>query len=308
MRTIRGPMPLRACALMSYLALLTSVHAQTPQQQFERQNIQSPVAIDALPSGAIAVLESGGRLLLLPPNADQLMVIKETLGHYTPIDLTTARIGGEETMFVTMYWRFGSGSSSDATGLLAQYSLQGKEVRIWGLGNNPAAGVAVDTQAQVAYLGSLLRPEILRLEIRPSKAEPALLARVPSAAQLGAIALDSDQQRLFVADVSQGAIYVVDIARRNSRKLVSSLGEPAALAYDSAEHRLYVADASQRCIWVIAGDAAAPKPQVFSNVQQLRQPRGLAIGPGHRLWVADTTAGILINLNASGQIVRTISH
>lgn len=293
-----------------FLALLgfalVHVHAQmaptAPTQRTDRDH--SPIAISSLPSGALSVLTFRGGLSVINSGTSRQTPLKASLGNFTPLDMAAALVGDQEFIFVTMYWVFSTQSTQGNEGVIVQYSLQGQEVRKWSALGRVFAGIAVDGDHQVAYLGNASGGDISTLNLADS-ASPKFAIHVTGASMIGPLALDKEGQRLFAADLGAGTIYVVDLAGRKSRLLVSGLGEPAALAYEPSQHKLYIADAGRHRISQVSVDATNPKASDYS-VGDLHEPRGLAVEPNHSVWVADFGAGTVLQLSGTGQVLTTV--
>ncbi len=282
-------------------------HAQmapvAPAQRSDRG--RSPIAISALPSGQVSVLGFRGGLSLVDSATGRQVPIKASLGNSIPVDMTSARVSDQEFIFVTMYWAFSTQSLQGNQGIVVQYSLQGQEVRKWSVIGHVFAGIAADGPRQTIYLGSANSGDISTLNVA-EQTSPRVTEHVSGASMIGPLALDMDGQRLFAADLGSGTIYVVDLAHHKSRVLVSGLGEPAALSYEPSQHKLYIADASRHRISQVSVDVAGAKVSDFSTVAQLREPRGVTVGPNHSVWVADFGAGTVLQLSATGQVTATV--
>jgi DNA-binding beta-propeller fold protein YncE len=261
---------------------------------------QGPVAIAALPSGTLVVLGKRGRLSLIDSNSGRVTLLKDTLGYFSPADMAAARMGNVDSIFVALYDTVGR------PGLLAKYSLEGSQLQTWNA-RATFAGVAVDPIHQTVYIGDAITGEISSLSMDENSSGPSFLAEVSGVTRLGPLAVDAAGQRLFAADVGEGAIYVVDLRSRKSRRLASGMGEPAALTYDADHQRLFVADASRHCIWQISTNSLKPKVSIFSSAPELREPRGITLDAQHSVWVADHAAIQVFKLSPDGLIVQRIS-
>src|SRR5258708_22309297 len=229
---------LTGLGVLSPHAQMASQQAQMGQQSPpQRSREHSPIAISVLPSGLISVLGSRGGLFLVTPANSQQTQLKTSMGNFTPLDMTSARIGNEDFLFVTMYWAFSTQSSQGNEGVIVQYSLQGQEVKKWTAIGHTFAGIAADSARGTIYLGSPNNGDISTLNI--GEQIPKTAVHVNGASLIGALALDADGQRLFVVVLGSSNIYVVDLARRRSRLLASGLGVPDALSFDPSTHQLY---------------------------------------------------------------------
>ena len=269
---------------------------------------QAPIALSALPSGVLVILGTNGQLSVLQPETGALALIKKTLGYFTPVDMQAAHLPDGDSIFATMYTTLSGSQAVQRRALLVRYSLTGQEVRTWLIQGHLFTGLAVDAASGVIYLGDAVTGEVSRLNVKSKETSPEFVAQVYGVSRLGPLALDTEGRRLFVGDVGIGQIYVLDLTRRRSFLLASSLGEPAALAYDPSEHRLYAADAARHCIWQISVDSARRTALAFSSPPEFREPRGVAIDAQHNLWVADYGARSVFKLSATGQVTQKIQH
>jgi hypothetical protein len=278
------------------------------QQPLSRE--QAPIAMSASPSGTLIVLGSRGSLSVVYAEKGVTIPIKQSLGYYNPADMTTANRAGRDVILVTMYSNYAmTQQSAERRGILAEYSLAGEQTRVWPFAGRVFDAITVDPNRGTVYLGEGLRGQIstLSLEDKKDGGEPKFLVELPGVSRLGALALDPDRQKLFVADAEQGRVFVIDVEKRRTRTLINSIGEPAALTYDRGRHMLYVADAARRCIWRLAVDEGTPtQPTVFSSAPELREPRGIAVDSEHNVWVADFGASAVFELGARGEVVKKL--
>lgn len=280
--------------------------AQSPAQGASKPH--SPIAITALPSGMVAILGSRGGLALVNPTTNQRTPVKTSLGNFTPLDMTAAHLGDQDYLFVTMYWVFSSQSSQGGQGseaLIVQYSPDGQEVHKWSALGRILAGVAVDANRRIAYLGSSNSGDISQLNLDDQNS-PRAFMHVAGASAIGPLALDTDGQRLFIADLASGDIYTIDIAHHKARQVASNAGEPAALSYDSSQHKLYIADAGRHRISQIPTEGKHGKLTDFYAPPELREPRGVSVAPDHTVWVADFATGAIIHLSPEGKLLATV--
>src|SRR5271157_3000241 len=268
--------------------------------QMPIEKAQGPVAISALPSGTLAVLGGRGRLSLIDTNSGRVTLLKDTLGYFSPADMAAVRLGNTDSIFIALY------NTVQRQGVLARYSLTGDQIQAWNA-RAIFAGVAIDPVRHTVYVGDAVTGEISSLSLDGKSASPSFLVEVSGVTRLGPLAVDTAGQRLFVADVGQGTIYVVDPGSRKSHLLASGMGEPAARSYDGDQQRLYVADASRHCIWQIAMNSPKPKTSILSSAPELREPRGITVDAQHTVWVADHAALAVFKLSPAGLVVQSIS-
>jgi DNA-binding beta-propeller fold protein YncE len=307
-RTIQKP--LLTFLLMVVLLITRLGEAQMASQQPLTKG-QAPIAMSSLPSGGLVVLGSRGSLSVVTPGKGDIRHIKQSLGYYNPADIAAAHIDDNDVILVAMYSNYGSAQQSvQRRGILAEYSLSGQQLRTWPFVGRVFDAVAADSDHKVLYLAEGLRGQVslLSLDTKDSGADVKTLQELPAASRIGALAIDPDGQRLFVADSELGRIYVLEIGKRSVRTLVSSLGEPAALTYDRVGHNLFVADAARRCIWRIAvDDVTRARAVVFSSAPEFREPRGIAMGPEHNVWVADFGTSSIFELGSKGEVLEKFS-
>jgi len=286
---------------VSVLANTRTGTAQTRTDKFDLK-IQAPIAVEVLPSGTVAVLESKGGLSVLPQGGTGFVRVKETMGFYTPIDMTSRGDGGHETILVSMYWAAAAQTSQMLSGIIAEYDVHGTQLRDWHFPGHVFRGITVDPSTQIMYLtdGTSLGIYKLDLNAAPGKAQPVPFAHVAGASLLGPIARDASSKTIFVGDLEQGSIYSVNESDHTSKQVLSSLGVPAGLAFDNIGHRLLIADATKKCVWQVDVNARRPVPVQLSRVLQLREPRGVSVSGEAKVWVADFQLDKVIVLSPNG--------
>lgn len=290
----------RALAVFVWAAL-GAVTGQAQQAGNARLSAQGPVAVEVLPSGLVAVLESKGGLLVLQPSGTTFARVKDTMGSYSPIDMTSRVEGNRETLLVSMYWASAAQTTQLFSSVIVEYDLQGNQLREWHFPGHIFRGMTVDAANQIMYLTDSTTPSVFKLSLATVRSQPVLFARVAGAAALGPITLDPNTGTLFVADVERGSVYRINIPSRVSKELFSSAGEPAALAFDRATHRLLIADAARKCVWQLDTRAAKPAATRLPTTVQLREPRGIAISSNSAVWLADFQLNRVFALPAGGK-------
>src|SRR5271156_5939224 len=117
----------------------------------EAQQLQQPIALDALPSTGIVALEANGRVVELWGKAGDYQT-KTTFNiptsHY-PVDLTLAEIGGSFYLFVASN---GTRSLGGTLGRVWEYSLDGKIIAYWDL-KSVCSGIDYDGRSHNVYVG-----------------------------------------------------------------------------------------------------------------------------------------------------------
>src|SRR5882724_4455507 len=95
-------------------------------------------------------------------------------------------------------------------------------------------------------------------------ADPALLVleeKIPLGTVRGRIdhfAFDSDRQLLFVAELGNDSVAVVDLEKRNVVHRIPGLGQPQGIAYHPATGTLYVANAADGSLRLFQASDFAP--------------------------------------------------
>lgn len=165
------------------------------------------------------------------------------------------------------------------------------------------AGAAADPVENVLYLSNTRTAEIFRMALDGDDERPTPFVRPQGAVVLGALALDLDHRRLFVADVARGEVLAVDLSTEpestgDTRKLVKGLGEATALAWDATRSLLWISDR-------LAGEILAVDPDSGETVRSLRwsspgTPSALTITASGDLWVGDLRSRRLVLFPADG--------
>lgn len=90
-------------------------------------------------------------------------------------------------------------------------------------------------------------------------------AKIPLGAVKGRIdhmAMDAARQRLFVAELGNDSVGVVDLATRQLLRRITGLKEPQGVGYVAATDTLYVANAGDGTVRLFAGPDLAPAGQI----------------------------------------------
>jgi len=293
-----------AGTIFAFLSALLDARMGAAQAQTRRFDlkVQAPIAVEVLSSGTIAILESKGGLKVLRPGSSELVPVKETLGFYSPIDMTSRADGAHETILVSMYWAAAAQTSQMVSGVIAEYDLDGTQLHDWHFPGHVFRGMTIDPSNQIMYLTDGTSLSIYKLDLKAAlgKIQPEFFAHVAGASLLGPIALDAASGTVFVGDLEQGNIYSVSVSDHRSRRLVSSLGVPAGLAFDKTSHRLLIADAAKKCVWQVDVNAVGPVPVRLPKGPEFREPRGVAVSAGPKVWVADFQLNKIFVLSPSG--------
>jgi YVTN family beta-propeller protein len=76
------------------------------------------------------------------------------------------------------------------------------------------------------------------------------------------LAVDLSRKRLFVAELGNDTVAVVDLAERKVRNVISGLSEPQGVGYESSMEALYVANARDGSVRIYRGPDYAPSGQI----------------------------------------------
>src|SRR5260370_25019609 len=93
----------------------------------------------------------------------------------------------------------------------------------------------------------------------------ALEAKIPLGAVAGRIdhfAFDADRQLLFVAELGNNSVGIVDLKERKVLRRLTGLSEPQGVAYHPATSTLYVANAGDGSVRLFQGPDVAPAGRI----------------------------------------------
>ena len=76
------------------------------------------------------------------------------------------------------------------------------------------------------------------------------------------MAVDLARQRLFVAELGNDTVGIVDLKKREAIQRISGLHEPQGLGYVSATDSLYIANTGDGSVRVFAGSDYAPAGRI----------------------------------------------
>ncbi len=99
------------------------------------------------------------------------------------------------------------------------------------------------------------------------------------------MAVDLKRQRLFVAELGNDSVGVVDLANRNVIRRITGLSEPQGVGYEPSSDTLYVANARDGSVKLFAGDDYKPTGQIelgsdADNIRIDAAAKRVAIGYG----------------------------
>lgn len=281
------------------LILVFSVLFAAPASIAAASRIEQPIALDALPSTGLIVLGAKGTVYELQGSKGQYRIARNfhiPVNQY-PSDLTLAQINQEFYIFVTSNLTSLLGQG----GRVTQYTLDGRTVAYWDI-RGVCAGIDFDGRTHTVYFVQSNGNEIIAIKITPNgKPVISSLGKIPQITQIGPLAYDPADGRVYVADVGEGTIYAFNPATRRSEILVKRLGNPAALRVVVGKRQLIATD-SQRKSLVILDTSGKAKPKLMAVGSQLKQPSGLAFVDG-LLAVGDSLLGHIFFLGENGQVL-----
>src|SRR5438270_2084253 len=76
------------------------------------------------------------------------------------------------------------------------------------------------------------------------------------------LGIDVKRQRLFVAELGNDTLGVVDLAAGKVLRTIAGLKEPQGVAYVAFADSIYVANAGDGSVWVLRGDDLAPTGRI----------------------------------------------
>src|SRR5262249_28030644 len=209
----------------------------------------------------------------------------------SPIDITFARVGHEESVLVTQWFQ---GTSH---GSIYQYAPEGKVLKACNLLHIPTR-IVFDPASQQIYFGTYDTNELYKVDIDEGRTHE--ICSIPNAVGLGPLALDSERQMLYAAD-KQGAIFAVDLQSKRVTQLRTSFAYPAALLFHSSTKSLYVADQVQRKVYALS--TSTQRAQVVVKSAQIQGPSGLAAGPGDSLVISDKRSGSVLVMRVTAGMI-----
>lgn len=168
-------------------------------------------------------------------------------------------------------------------------------------------GIAVESAGKYAYATNSTTNTVYRVELGNERGLVTRVATMPKAEVLASMALDEAGKRLFVADITGGGVFVVNLARKSEPQRIDipSASEIRAVAWQPAGRRLFVADAGKESVFAIDPERPADSYEVTHRA--FKQPSGLALAIDGSLWGVDqgsrTIFQILANQRTAARIV-----
>jgi YVTN family beta-propeller protein len=127
-------------------------------------------------------------------------------------------------------------------------------------------------------------------------AEPLVLeAKIPLGEVRGRIdhfAVDHARQRLFVAELGNNSVGIVDLKDRKTIRTIGGLSEPQGVAYVPSTDTLYVANARDGSVRLFRGDDLAPAGRIdlgedADNIRVDERQNRVIVGYGGALAIID---------------------
>ena len=125
-----------------------------------------------------------------------------------------------------------------------------------------------------------------------------LEARIALGAVAGRIdhmAVDAKRQRLFVAELGNNTLGVVDLANGKLLRRLKGFGEPQGVGYDAAGDVIYVANARDGAVHVLRGDDFAP----LETIELGKDADNIRIDPSRRRVIVGYGSGALAIIDAA---------
>jgi DNA-binding beta-propeller fold protein YncE len=223
-----------------------------------------------------------------------------------PIDMAGVGSAGSYSILISSVMRKGTG---DVVGAL-DVRPSGQSLRTIGA---VYSGVALSAaQPSMGFVANSRSREILSARIDAKGITLKTIARVPEAnAVLGPLALDAAAQRIYVADLTRGAIWVVPAAGGTPALFATGLRDVRALAADG--DWVFAADGDgQRVLQFTQRPPQATPAQKSTSARRvplggLQVPSAVAITGAGEIAVGDSRLGeVRIISLAGGRVVRRI--
>jgi DNA-binding beta-propeller fold protein YncE len=289
------------CPVLGVLA-----YAQAPSAQQQRQPTVSrngPVAVAMRTDSEAVILQLKGRVSTFDVHR---WIPGSTLysvpGEFDATDMSAATIGSRQFVCLVLD---NHGSPSQKNFVLQL--VNGQQIWSWLSVKGVYTAVAIDPIQGFVYTSNSTTNGVFRLRLGQQKQSAQLAVTFPEARRIGAIAVDPEGQRLFVADYDGRRIFVWPVKGGRPRSiLVPELSEIRALAWDTRRRRLYIADSGSEGIWSVADDGN--KAELLVRDRRFRQPSGVAVGIQDSLIVTDESSGSVVSVGVTDGAIRQIAQ
>jgi YVTN family beta-propeller protein len=232
--------------------------------------VVATIAIGSHPY-SIAADPSTGKVYATHTFGDQLTVVDGATNTASSIKTGSSDLIAINARTGTIYL-LGYGGAMKVLNSVTQKLIErpvGKHA--WGLTLNDATGAVYVTRIENADLA----------EIRPGSPSPTIL---PVGAIPCALAVNSQANRLYVANYGDNTVSIIDSATGRKTATIPVGRHPKAVAFDATRNRVYVANTSDGTVTVID----AKTNNVAATLPAGRNPYALAVIPGSsRLYVAN---------------------
>ena len=293
---------LLALALFSAVAAPLSLGARDP----------GPIAIGMTNANSAIILQSDGRLIAFDTKShDAGKVLYRVPAAFQAVDVAAAPFRkGAITCFTlnakpTPKPSVQSASASEPApgSFVMQLMPDRREVWTWMPERGVYIGVAVDGDAGVAYTTNSTTGGVFRVVLGDQRAPVVEVARIIEADRIGTLALDAAGERLFVADIAMGRLFVVPLTpgRRMTTITIPDAEEIRAVAWSPLARKVFVADSAQEAVWSI--DPERPENPVRLRDPRLREPSGLTTTRDGHVWLVDEGAKSVFQLSAANNTV-----
>lgn len=218
-------------------------------------------------------------------------------------DLAAGELEGRSAVFVCE--QSGTGFSR-----LSWYDSEGKSKGAWQVGGalgTGCASVALDIASKTVYFGIARPAAIQKLDLSSRKtAHLAELGRALNVQELGPLAVDRANSRIFIADAPTGRILALALQGVKQSIFAHGLGEIRALAVDHKRNRLYAADVARHKIWQFDLNARSPAAKDFASGLPMKIPQALAVDSKGVVWVGDAGTHALLAISPEGTLLFTV--
>ena len=257
-----------------------------------------PVAISIAEDGRAVVLQADGAVVDVDlVGSKRLDVLYRLPRGYTGFDVAARKRGAVPRVCVSAYVE----RNDTLTSWLVQPIDSGRQVWSWLPARGFYGGCAIDEAAMIAYVGSARSGEIYRVPLGQNKVEFVASVGPIRNLDLGPIAFNKATGRLVIADVESGRLYLINRRAPGAVEFARIVkGEVRALAFDPSGNLLYAADSDTETIWVIDSRSRVARPRRFSEIEEFREPVGVAVDPNGRVWVADRRLRRILRLSPDG--------
>jgi hypothetical protein len=279
-----------------------------------------PVALAALPSGMLVLDSDNARLLQLGSENISVVINLHAYASFELFDMAATRSpSGADVVCVLVNPPPGA---HQMPGFVSQYVNRAKLPRVWSVPgpSEPItfAGITIDNQQQVAYVGHGHRDAFIlyRLTLTHGTAILTEVMSWPTATAqkaIGPMVVDSGGRKLFAADQREGKLYRINLDNMAERSEVglrgvdgkenASLGTPLALALAGTGDTLYVA--ASKHLWAVHLNTQPAQLEEPWRNQRFDGLSAVAADSDGNVWAADVERHAIYEFAPSGELLRT---